>query len=267
MKASDLIARCLENEGVRYVFGVPGEEILDIVDSLARLERSRFIPTRHEQGAAFMADAYGRLTGRAGRLPGHARARAPPTWPPGWPTPTSTTRRWSPSPGRPAATASTRSRTSTSTSSSTCARSPSGTRALEMPVVIPEVIRKAFKLAESEKPGACHIEVPEDVAEEAAEGAPLSTERAAAPVAGPPGAQAGRAAHRGRVVPAHLRGQRGDPRRRLQRAARLRPRATASRWSTPSWPRAACRTTTPSACSPPGCRRATTSRAASRRRT
>src|SRR5262245_40424234 len=65
MKASALIVRCLENEGVQYVFGVPGEEILDIVDSLVD-SSIRFIPTRHEQGAAFMADAYGRLTGRAG---------------------------------------------------------------------------------------------------------------------------------------------------------------------------------------------------------
>src|SRR5258708_6489201 len=48
---------------------------------------------------------------------------------------------------------------------------------VEMPVVIPEVIRKAFKIAEAEKPGACHVEVPEDVAEEPAEGEPLSTER------------------------------------------------------------------------------------------
>ncbi|HWM76471.1 MAG TPA: thiamine pyrophosphate-binding protein, partial [Methylomirabilota bacterium] len=65
MKASDLIVQCLENEGVRYVFGLPGEEILDILDSLAD-SRVTFIPTRHEQGAAFMADAYGRLTGTAG---------------------------------------------------------------------------------------------------------------------------------------------------------------------------------------------------------
>src|SRR5260370_2914883 len=65
MRSSDLIARCLENEGVRYVFGVAGEEILDIVDSLAD-SSVRFVPTRHEQGAAFMADAYGRLTGCAG---------------------------------------------------------------------------------------------------------------------------------------------------------------------------------------------------------
>ena len=65
MKASDVIVRCLENEGVRYVFGVPGEEILDIIDSLVD-SRIQFVPTRHEQGAAFMADAWGRLTGRAG---------------------------------------------------------------------------------------------------------------------------------------------------------------------------------------------------------
>ena len=65
MKASELIVQCLENEQVRYVFGLPGEEILDILDSLLD-SRITFVPTRHEQGAAFMADAYGRLTGRPG---------------------------------------------------------------------------------------------------------------------------------------------------------------------------------------------------------
>src|SRR5438093_8609452 len=65
MKASDLIVQCLENEQVQYVFGLPGEEILDILDSLLD-SRITFVPTRHEQGAAFMADAYGRLTGRPG---------------------------------------------------------------------------------------------------------------------------------------------------------------------------------------------------------
>src|SRR5262249_16535957 len=65
MKASDRTLRCLENEGVRDVFGLPGEEILDILDSLVG-SAITFVPTRHEQGAAFMADAYGRLTGRAG---------------------------------------------------------------------------------------------------------------------------------------------------------------------------------------------------------
>src|SRR5260370_29921687 len=76
MKASDLIVQCIENEGVRYVFGLPGEEILDILDSLAD-SRVTFIPTRHEQGAAFMADAYGRLTGTAGGCPPTPGPRAP----------------------------------------------------------------------------------------------------------------------------------------------------------------------------------------------
>ncbi|HKW90545.1 MAG TPA: acetolactate synthase large subunit [Methylomirabilota bacterium] len=179
MKASELIVRCLENEGVRYVFGVPGEEILDIVDSLAD-SRIRFIPTRHEQGAAFMADAYGRLTGKAGVClstlgPGATNL-------------------------------------ATGVADANLDHAPlvaitgQGARdrihkeshqyvdvvehfrpltkwntRVEMPSVIPEVIRKAFKVAESEKPGACHVEVPEDVAEEPTDGEPLSTERARRP--------------------------------------------------------------------------------------
>lgn len=179
MKASDLIVQCLENEGVRYVFGLPGEEILDILDSLVD-SRAAFIPTRHEQGAAFMADAYGRLTGHAGVClstlgPGATNL-------------------------------------ATGVADANLDRAPlvaitgqagrdrihkeshqyvdivqhlrpltKWSTRVETPAVIPEVIRKAFKLAESEKPGACHIEVPEDVARETADGAPLSTERARRP--------------------------------------------------------------------------------------
>ena len=65
LKASDLFVRCLENEGVRYVFGVPGEENEDLLFSL-ETSTIKFVPTRHEQGAAFIADMWGRLTGRAG---------------------------------------------------------------------------------------------------------------------------------------------------------------------------------------------------------
>jgi acetolactate synthase-1/2/3 large subunit len=175
MKASDLIVQCLENEGVRYVFGLPGEEILDILDSLLGSPIT-FIPTRHEQGAAFMADAYGRLTGRAGVClstlgPGATNL-------------------------------------ATGVADANLDRAPlvaiSGQAGrdrvhkeshqhvdivetfrpltkwnthVETSAVIPEVIRKAFKLAEAEKPGACHIEVPEDVAGEMVDGTPLSTER------------------------------------------------------------------------------------------
>lgn len=179
MKASDLIVQCLENESVRYVFGVPGEEILDILDSLVD-SRIRFVPTRHEQGAAFMADAYGRLTGRAGVClstlgPGATNLatgiadanldRAPLV-----------------------AITGQAGRDRLHKESHQYVDIVEHLRPLtkwntrvETSAVIPEVIRKAFKLAESEKPGACHIEVPEDVAEEAADGAPLSTERARRP--------------------------------------------------------------------------------------
>src|SRR5436190_4270786 len=179
MKASDLIVQCLENEGVRHVFGLPGEEILDILDSLLGSPIT-FIPTRHEQGAAFMADAYGRLTGRAGIClstlgPGATNLatgiadanldRAPLV-----------------------AITGQAGRDRLHKESHQYVDIVEHLRPLtkwnarvETPAVIPEVIRKAFKLAQSEKPGACHVEVPEDVADEPAAGAPLSTERARRP--------------------------------------------------------------------------------------
>ena len=66
MKASDLFVKALERENVEYIFAVPGEENLDLLESLRKSEQIRLILTRHEQGAAFMAAIYGRLTGRAG---------------------------------------------------------------------------------------------------------------------------------------------------------------------------------------------------------
>ena len=64
-KASDLFVQALEAEGVDYIFAVPGEENLDMVESL-RTSSIQLVLTRHEQGAAFMAATYGRLTGKAG---------------------------------------------------------------------------------------------------------------------------------------------------------------------------------------------------------
>src|SRR6476469_10482397 len=64
-RASDVFVECLEAEGVKYVFGIPGEETLDLNESLAASSVG-FVPVRHEQGGAYMADMYGRLTGRAG---------------------------------------------------------------------------------------------------------------------------------------------------------------------------------------------------------
>src|SRR5437588_11649211 len=57
-KASDVFVECLEAEGVRYVFGIPGEETLDLNESLADSSSVQFVPVRHEQGGAYMADAY-----------------------------------------------------------------------------------------------------------------------------------------------------------------------------------------------------------------
>lgn len=65
MKAAKLFIRCLENEQVEFIYGIPGEENLELMDALLD-SNIQFITTRHEQGAAFMADVYGRLTGRAG---------------------------------------------------------------------------------------------------------------------------------------------------------------------------------------------------------
>lgn len=66
MKASDLFIKCSETEGVEYIFGLPGEETNDLMVSIANSSKIKFVLTRHEQGAAFMADVYGRLTQKVG---------------------------------------------------------------------------------------------------------------------------------------------------------------------------------------------------------
>lgn len=66
MKVTNLLVHCLENEGVEYVFGIVGKETLDLADSLSKSTQIQFVNVRHEQGAAFMADVYGRLSKRVG---------------------------------------------------------------------------------------------------------------------------------------------------------------------------------------------------------
>ena len=66
MKASDLFVKCLENEGVEYIFGLPGEENLHLLESIRKSKKIELIVTRHEQSAAFMAATYGRFTGKPG---------------------------------------------------------------------------------------------------------------------------------------------------------------------------------------------------------
>ena len=160
-RASDLFVECLEAEGVKYVFGIPGEETLDLNRSLER-SSVLFVPVRHEQGGAYMADMYGRLTGRAGVCLGTLGPGAM--------------------------------NLVTAVGDALLDRAPlvalTGQADLERmhkeshqfidlvelfrPItkwnarvtsadIVPEVVRKAFKVAESEKPGATHLELPEDV--------------------------------------------------------------------------------------------------------
>jgi acetolactate synthase-1/2/3 large subunit len=170
-RASDVFVECLEAEGVRYVFGIPGEETLDLNESLAN-SSVQFVPVRHEQGGAYMADAYGRLTGRAGVCLGTLG---------------------------PGAT-----NLVTAVADAFLDRAPlvalTGQSDLERmhkeshqyidligilrpvvkwnarvssPEIVPEVVRKAFAVAESEKPGATHLELPEDVMGRPLEASPL----------------------------------------------------------------------------------------------
>ena len=73
MKVSDVIINCLEAEGVEYVFGIVGTEMLDLAHSLAKSTQIQYVNVRHEQGAAFMADVYGRLAKKTGCLFIHIR--------------------------------------------------------------------------------------------------------------------------------------------------------------------------------------------------
>jgi acetolactate synthase-1/2/3 large subunit len=177
VRGAELLVRCLENEGVQVIFGLPGEETLAFTDALVD-SPIRLVSCRHEQGAAFMADVHGRLTGRAGVCLGTLG---------------------------PGAT-----NLATGVGDANLDRAPVvaitgqagrdrihkeshqyvsivdvfrpltkwNTR-LELPSVIPEAVRKSFKVAETEKPGACHLELPEDVADEkvSEDSVPLSTER------------------------------------------------------------------------------------------
>ncbi len=165
MKASDLFVKCLEEENIEYIFGVPGEENADFMISLENTDKIKFILTRHEQGAAFMAEIYGRLTGNPAGCLGTLG---------------------------PGAT-----NLITGVADSNMDRAPMlvltgqgstlrlhkeshqimdvvkmfepvtkwATTVLH-PETIPEIVRKAVRIARTEKPGAVHIELPEDLAKE-----------------------------------------------------------------------------------------------------
>ena len=162
MNAAELLVKCLEEEEVNYIFGVPGEETLSFLEALAD-SPIRFIITRHEQGAALMADVYGRITGRAGvclgtlgpgatnLLTGVADAYLD----------------HAPLVAITGQTALERVHKESHQYIDTMDLFHSITKwqaQIAHPEVVPEVVRKAFKMAETEKPGPTHIELPENVA-------------------------------------------------------------------------------------------------------
>jgi acetolactate synthase-1/2/3 large subunit len=166
-----LIVECLENEGVTHVFGIPGEENIRLVDAISR-SSIRYVLARHEQGASFMAEVYGRLTGRAGVCSATL------------------------GPGAINLLLGTADATTNSTPlialsaqvgmDRSFKESHQGVDLVSMfapvtkwsalvatPGAVPEIIRKAFKLAQTERPGAVYLAIPEDVEEAPAQGEPL----------------------------------------------------------------------------------------------
>ena len=255
-RASDVFVECLEAEGVKHVFGIPGEETLDLNESLARSSID-FVPVRHEQGGAYMADVYGRLTGHAGVCLGTLG---------------------------PGAT-----NLVTAVADAYLDRAPlvaiTGQGDLERmhkeshqyidvvsimrpitkwnallsdPAIIPEVVRKAFKVAESEKPGATHIELPEDVMAAEIEAEPLPRRALVRPE--PQARELLKAADiiRGAIKPGRACRQRRRPRRRHRGAARVRALDRHRRSPRRSWARGCCPPTIRRRSGRSGCRPATT---------
>ncbi len=181
MNTAELLVRCLENEGVKYIFGLPGEENLQLLEALKR-SPIQFITTRHEQGAAFMADVYGRLTGKAGvclstlgpgatnLMTGVADAnldRAPLVAITGQ---VGTDRMHIESHQYLDLVA-------------MFAPVTQWNKQIVRPDTVPEIVRKAFKTAQSEPPGAVHIDLPENIADMPANGKPLRADPPVIPVA------------------------------------------------------------------------------------
>src|SRR5208282_2989958 len=156
-----LLVECLENEGVKFIFGIPGEENIHFIDALQG-SSIRFVLVRHEQAASFMADMYGRLTGRAGvcsstlgpgainLLLGTADANSNST----------------PLVALSAQVGLNRIYKESHQSVDLVSMFSPVTKWADMvlsPGAVPEMVRKAFKLAQTERPGAVFLAVPEDV--------------------------------------------------------------------------------------------------------
>lgn len=181
MKASDLFVACLERDGVEYIFGIPGEENLDFLDSLSR-SNIKLILTRHEQAAGFMAATYGRLTGKTGVCLSTLGPGA---------TNFVTSAAYAQLGGMPMLMI---------TGQKPVRSSKQGqfqivdivdmmhpltkyTQQLVSGSNIPSRVREAIRLSEEERPGATHLELPEDIAREETDEEPIPESKVRRPVA------------------------------------------------------------------------------------
>ena len=257
MKASDLFIDCLEAEGVERIFGVPGEENADVMISLMD-SPIEFVLCRHEQAAAFAADTYGRLTGKPGvclgtlgpgatnLVTGVADAnmdRAPLVCIIGQ----GSTKRLH--------------KESHQNMDSIAMFAPISKWASSIYDAdnIPEVVRKAFKVAEAEKPGAVVVELPEDIAKNDTSVAPMAVNKTRRPAADHKAVTQAVELIANAKSPIVLAGNGAVRKRAANQLRRFAPVKPASAWSTPSWARARCRCRTSTVCIRSACRAATTS--------
>jgi acetolactate synthase-1/2/3 large subunit len=164
MKASDLFVKALEMEGVQYVFGIPGEENLDLLESI-RKSNIKLVLTRHEQGAGFMAATYGRLTGQVGVClstlgPGATNLVTPAAYAQLGAMPMLMIT------GQKPIKTSKQGRFQVIDVVDMMRPITKYTTQVVSADRIPSAVREAFRLAQEERPGAVHIELPEDIAAE-----------------------------------------------------------------------------------------------------
>ncbi len=181
MKASDLMVKALEAEGVEYIFGIPGEENLDLLESL-RSSSIKLILTRHEQGAGFMAATYGRLTGKVGVClstlgPGATNLVTPAAYAQLGAMPMLMIT------GQKPIKTSKQGRFQVIDVVDMMRPITKYTTQVVSGDRIPSIVREAFRLASEERPGAVHIELPEDIADESTTAQLLKPSVARRPIA------------------------------------------------------------------------------------
>ena len=181
MKASDLFVKALEAEGVEYVFGIPGEENLDLLESL-RESSIKLVLTRHEQGAGFMAATYGRLTGKVGVClstlgPGATHLVTPAAYAQLGAMPMLMIT------GQKPIKTSKQGRFQVIDIVDMMRPITKFTNQIVSGDRIPSTVREAFRLAHEERPGAVHIELPEDIAAEQTSAQILTPSMARRPIA------------------------------------------------------------------------------------